>query len=89
MRDLKIAKKLTAVFAIIIACFCIAVVATILGMNNVGNSYESFYVIVMKPSYVPPTSGFSFRQPLRAYPWPQWILIHPIRILMCQKQKRP
>ena len=44
MRDLKIAKKLTAVFAIIIACFCIAVVATILGMNNVGNSYESFYV---------------------------------------------
>ena len=34
MRDLKIAKKLTAVFAIIIACFCIAVVATILGMNN-------------------------------------------------------
>ena len=43
MRDLKIAKKLTAVFAIIIACFCIAVVATILGMNNVGNSYESFY----------------------------------------------
>ena len=44
MRDLKIAKKLTAVFGIIIACFCIAVVATILGMNNVGNSYESFYV---------------------------------------------
>ena len=44
MRGLKIAKKLTAVFAIIIACFCIAVVATILGMNNVGNSYESFYV---------------------------------------------
>ncbi|MFR3753726.1 MAG: MCP four helix bundle domain-containing protein [Enterocloster sp.] len=36
------AKKLTAVFAIIIACFCIAVVATILGMNS-GNSYESFY----------------------------------------------
>lgn len=43
MRDFKIAKKLTAVFAIIIACFCIAVVATILGMNSVGNSYESFY----------------------------------------------
>ena len=43
MRDLKIAKKLTAVFAIIIACFCIAVVATILGMNSVGGSYKSFY----------------------------------------------
>ena len=43
MKDFKIAKKLTAVFAIIIACFCIAVIATILGMNNVGNSYESFY----------------------------------------------
>lgn len=43
MRDFKIAKKLTAVFAIIIACFCIAVVATILGMNSIGNSYESFY----------------------------------------------
>lgn len=43
MRDFKIAKKLTAVFAAVIACFCIAVVATILGMNSVGSSYESFY----------------------------------------------
>ena len=43
MRNFKIAKKLTAVFAIIIACFCTAVVVTILGMSKVGNSYESFY----------------------------------------------
>ena len=88
MRDLKIAKKLTAVFAIIIACFCIAVVATILGMNNVGNSYESFYV--NSHEAIVRSSNIRIQlQPLRAYPWPQWILIHPIRILMCQKQKRP
>ncbi|MCH1948821.1 methyl-accepting chemotaxis protein [Enterocloster sp. OA13] len=43
MRNLNIAKKLTVVFAIIIVCFCIAVVAITLGMNSVGNSYESFY----------------------------------------------
>ena len=82
MRDFKIAKKLTAVFAIIIACFCIAVVATILGMNNVGNSYENFYENSMKPSYVPPISAFSFRLPLKTYPWPQWIPMHPIQMPM-------
>lgn len=43
MKNFNIGKKLISVFAIIIACFCIAVVATILGMNSVGSSYESFY----------------------------------------------
>lgn len=35
MKDFKIAKKLTAVFAIIIACFCIAVIATKIGRAHV------------------------------------------------------
>ncbi len=43
MKNLQIGKKLTTVFAVIIACFCIAVVVTILGMNSVGGSYESFF----------------------------------------------
>lgn len=43
MKNLNISKKLISVFAIIISCFCVAVVATILGMNSVGSSYESFY----------------------------------------------
>lgn len=43
MKDLKIGKKLISVFAVIIVCFCIAVLVTILGMKNVSGSYESFY----------------------------------------------
>lgn len=43
MKDLKIGKKLTLIFATIIGCFCIAVVTTIIGMTNTKNSYEDFY----------------------------------------------
>lgn len=43
MKDLKIGKKLTLIFATIIVCFCIAVLTTILGMNNTKGSYEDFY----------------------------------------------
>ena len=43
LKNLKMGKKITLSFAVVIICFLIAVLVTILGMNSTGSNYKSFY----------------------------------------------
>lgn len=44
MKNLKIGKKFALVFSVVIFMFCVAVVISILGLQNSGDSYQSFYM---------------------------------------------
>ena len=43
MKNLKMNKKITLAFGVVIACFFIAVIFCIIGMNTISGKYETFY----------------------------------------------